>query len=548
MTFLSKTDKIEITEIINKQDKKTGDEVRYGTAGFRFNSRKLNYVVFTVGILSSLRSKFLDGKTIGVMLTASHNQWEDNGVKIIDPSGSVMSMEWEENATMLATSKKEDLLNNIFRIIKTYKINMKTVGRVIFGRDTRVSGVELSECLSEGIRLFKVCEYQDYGMVTTPQLHYITKLINKKKCMEIDEKKYFEQISESFEAICQELGEFEEIKIVVDGSNGVGSYVLKNLLTYCPKIVTLMEIVNDSIHDFRLLNYDCGADYVKTNKKFPKNTNGFGSQYLHASFDGDADRLVFYYNCAETSNFVLLDGDRISVLFALFLKTYLNKLKGPIRNLKFGVIQTAYSNFASTTYLKKNLKLDVFMSSTGVKYLETEVRKLDIGIYFEANGHGTVYFSSEALKEFENYCCDESDKDEKMSISILRNFIKLINQTVGDAISDLFATLAILYCLKMTFIEWNNLYTDLANTMLIIYVKNKFNFKTIDFEQRLVSPHGLQDEIDLVLKKYDNGRTFVRPSGTENVVRIYSEAKTQENSDKLAADVKALVFKYESNA
>jgi phosphoacetylglucosamine mutase len=33
---------------------------------------------------------------------------------------------------------------------------------------------------------------------------------------------------------------------------------------------------------------------------------------------------------------------------------------------------------------------------------------------------------------------------------------------------------------------------------------------------------------------YESGRSFVRPSGTEDVVRVYAEAATQEQADELA--------------
>ena len=33
------------------------------------------------------------------------------------------------------------------------------------------------------------------------------------------------------------------------------------------------------------------------------------------------------------------------------------------------------------------------------------------------------------------------------------------------------------------------------------------------------------------------GRAFVRPSGTEDVVRVYAEAQTQQAADKLAQQV-----------
>lgn len=45
----------------------------------------LDHVVFTVGLMAALRSMKCDGSYIGVMITASHNPAEDNGVKIVDP-------------------------------------------------------------------------------------------------------------------------------------------------------------------------------------------------------------------------------------------------------------------------------------------------------------------------------------------------------------------------------------------------------------------------------------------------------------------------------
>lgn len=60
-------------------------------------------------------------------------------------------------------------------------------------------------------------------------------------------------------------------------------------------------------------------------------------------------------------------------------------------------MQTAYANGASTQFMRDQLGLQVATTPTGVKYLHEEAVKFDIGIYFEANGHGTVLFSDPLL-------------------------------------------------------------------------------------------------------------------------------------------------------
>lgn len=79
--------------------------------------------------------------------------------------------------------------------------------------------------------------------------------------------------------------------------------------------------------------------------------------------------------------------------------------------------------------------------------------------------------------------------------------------------------------------EWDSLYSDLPNRLVKVVVRDRSIFKTQDAERRLVSPTGLQTKLDELVRKYDGGRSFVRPSGTEDVVRVYAEATLRAQAD-----------------
>lgn len=63
-----------------------------------------------------------------------------------------------------------------------------------------------------------------------------------------------------------------------------------------------------------------------------------------------------------------------------------------------GIVQTAYANGASTDYIRQGLQCEVACTPTGVKHLHHAAAKYDVGIYFEANGHGTVLFGTAFVK------------------------------------------------------------------------------------------------------------------------------------------------------
>ena len=74
----------------------------YGTAGFRTLGEHLDRACFRAGILAAIRSK-MRGLS-GVMITASHNPKQDNGLKIIERDGSMLEQHWESLAEQLVNA------------------------------------------------------------------------------------------------------------------------------------------------------------------------------------------------------------------------------------------------------------------------------------------------------------------------------------------------------------------------------------------------------------------------------------------------------------
>lgn len=64
--------------------------------------------------------------------------------------------------------------------------------------------------------------------------------------------------------------------------------------------------------------------------------------------------------------------------------------------------------------------------------------------------------------------------------------------------------------------------------------------ETNENETRATRPAKLQAALDQAMVDIP-GRCFVRPSGTENVVRVFAEAKTSQDADALASKAAKLV-------
>lgn len=527
---------------------------------------KLPSVLLRVALLAVLRSQRLNGLTIGVMVTASHNpepvsrretpassrarassltMLQDNGVKLVDPAGEMLEQSWEAYATLLANcSTTDDLIAGYKQIAESLHINVTSPASVVYAMDTRPSGPELITALQTGLEAYgDIVKTTNLGVTTTPVLHYVVKAVNDKtgEYGKPTIEGYYDKLATAFKTL---IGNRKLQPLYVDCANGVGAIALRDFAKHCD--ILPFKALNTDIDKPGALNYQCGADYVKTKQALPPSVAEAGiltkPDTRAASFDGDADRIVYYY-LRDGKTFRLLDGDKIAVLSALFIGDLVNRAKLGDK-IQVGVVQTAYANGSSTKFIKSR-NIPVTCTPTGVKHLHHAAQRYDVGVYFEANGHGTVLFSPEAVATLKS--AQPSSPDEANAIKYLLALGELINQAVGDALSDLLLVEVVLAYRGFTATEWDSSYEDLPNRLVKVEVPDRSIFTTTDAERKLTSPAGLQARIDEACKKVDLGRSFVRPSGTEDCVRVYAEAASTSAADGLAVTVSELVKEAAAN-
>ncbi|XP_069140710.1 phosphoacetylglucosamine mutase-like isoform X2 [Argopecten irradians] len=491
-----------------------------------------------MGILAALRSQTKKA-TIGAMITASHNPEEDNGIKLIDPAGEMLEASWEAHATFLANVVDEELPSAIKTIVSKENVATDVTATVFVAMDTRSSSQRLSEALQCGVQTVGgTCK--DYGLLTTPQLHYMVRCVNSNGQYGVaTEEGYFQKLTAAFCKLQKQLVKKADSTykptLTLDAANGVGAQKAYKLKNYLGDYLSV-GICNDGTSG--KLNHMCGADFVKVQQK-PADGMTLQSNARCASFDGDADRIVYCY-ADKDGKFHLMDGDKIATLVAGYLQELVHKSG---LSLNLGLVQTAYANGSSTAYITDTLKVPVACAATGVKHLHHRALEFDLGVYFEANGHGTVLFSDNASSQIQSAAADGSLPDtQRDAAAQLCTVMDLINQTVGDAISDMLLVELILATYGWEINNWDSAYIDLPNRQLKVKVKDRTVITTANAERTALTPDGLQQAVDDLVAKYKNGRSFVRPSGTEDVVRVYAEADTQTNADKLAQEVGLAVY------
>jgi phosphoacetylglucosamine mutase len=535
------------------QEHPPGDTfLNYGTAGFRFDASILPPIMVRVGIVATLRS-WQKQAPVGVMVTASHNDESYNGVKLADPDGGMMASDGETLAVEMANERDT---NRLLQKIEHFKMKSDFIPTIHLGRDTRKHSPALCDLVVQTARAMGSA-ILDHGIITTPMLHHAVLHGNREYLPLLIPPRpgvagYFSLLAHSYHALLATLSSPGDRRapLVVDAACGVGythAQTLHQAIQDLDPTHRPLLVVNAS--GSGPLNEKCGSEHVQKALQPPTfydATADLPTQYC-ASLDGDADRIVFF-NVID-GQMRLQDGDKIACLLCRFLQAEYQALQADAPSLptiRLGVVQTAYANGASTQYLEQVLGPEgIVIAKTGVKYVHhAAAEHFDVGVYFEANGHGTVLFGP----AFYN-CMAQADaalrgKRCRGSVALQRLSVlpALVNQAVGDALSDLLLVDAILQIQGWSPSVWDAIYTDLPSRQGKVLVKDRNMIQTNENETKCLSPTQVQEELEIAMAEV-KGRAFIRPSGTEDVVRVYAEAPTRALADQLATKAAGIVFR-----
>ena len=78
------------------------------------------------------------------------------------------------------------------------KIDLSIPANVVIARDSRESSPALSMATIDGFQSVPNTKYQDFGLFTTPELHYVTRTLNDPDFGKPTEDGYYSKLAKSF--------------------------------------------------------------------------------------------------------------------------------------------------------------------------------------------------------------------------------------------------------------------------------------------------------------------------------------------------------------
>jgi len=393
--------------------------------------------------------------------------------------------------------------------------------RIMIGRDTRISGTMLESALISGL-LSIGAEVMRLGVISTPGVAYLTKSLSAHGGIMISAShnpvedngiKFFSvdgfKLSDEQELEIETVMEMEEDQLPRPIGTEVG--VVNDYLEGGQKYLAFLKDTIDNEFPGMQIAIDCAhgstsglathlfADLdaeIYSIGSSPNGINindGVGSTNPEAlqafvrekgvdvglAFDGDGDRLI-----ATDEKGNIVDGDQIMFICA----KHMNE-KGILR--KNTVVSTVMSNIGLYKALEEN-GVHSEKTAVGDRHVMEEMRKGDYNLGGEQSGH----------------------------------IIFLDYNTTGDG---MLTAVQLLNVMK----ETNKPLSELAAEMKV-YPQVLKNIKVLNKQEVKENPT-ITNEIEKANNELGNeGRIFVRPSGTEPLVRVMVEAPTKERCETYA--------------
>ena len=400
--------------------------------------------------------------------------------------------------------------------------------RVLVSRDTRMSGQMLEYALISGLLSVGI-EVLEVGVITTPGLSYLVRAQGADAGVQIsashnpvedngikffgsDGLKLSDEMEEEIEKLidakedtlprpsAKGLGtvtDFHEgsskyiqfiensipedlggIKVVIDGANGASSALISRLFADCGVDFTTIATHPNGMN----INDHVGATHTE---KLQEEVVKQGAQ-LGLAVDGDADRCI-----AVDENGNEVDGDHIMYVIGTYLAEH-GRLK------KDTIVTTVMSNLGFTKALERKGLKNV-RTQVGDRYVSEEMRAHGYNLGGEQSGH--VIMS------------DYHNTGDGMLTGL---HLMLVMKETGKSLSELLKD-----------------FKEYPQQLINVPVKDKKTWK---------EHQAILDAIDKVEKDLDGeGRIFVRPSGTQALLRVMTEAPTQELADKYCQEVADVV-------
>lgn len=407
-----------------------------------------------------------------------------------------------------------------------YILAKENKGKVIIGRDTRISGSMLEAALAAGICSMGI-DVVSIGVIPTPAVAYLTReyeallgvvISASHNPGEYNGIKFFngkglklsDEIEEQIEDIIfnkkvidvRAVGE-KVGRVIVDENGGEDyiSYLMKTinvdlrgkrvamdcghgaLYKIGPETIRRLggEVISINTDPNGMnINDNCGS----TNPDMVSDLVLKEKADIGIAFDGDGDRII-----AVDEKGLVLDGDHILSICGTYLHEH-GKLKNDT------IVGTVMTNMGLDTYLKgKNM--NIVKTKVGDRYILEEMLKSDYVLGGEQSGH----------------------------------IIFLDYNTTGDGLATGLHLLEVMLSSGKKMSELNNLMTEFPQVLVNARVKNELKYSYNENVEIMEKINKLEEMF------HGEGRVLIRPSGTEPLVRVMIEAKEDNGIEKLAKDL-----------